>query len=116
MEEFLRLTTELKNNILEDSIDRYLNGKKYDRKNHDDFEEIKEITIPLFERIEKWETDAQSIVHQIPLFPNQIENTKDNLEILMLHSFFHDVRKKRFMELYHSVLYNLDIILDQTNK
>ncbi|WP_188205987.1 DUF1798 family protein [Alkalibacillus aidingensis] len=113
MNEFMQLTVELREEILEGCLDRYEHGQKYDRKNYDHFYYIKEETKPLFEKIETWEEDAQAIVHKLPIFPNQIQNTKDNLEIMILHSYFHDVRKKRFMELYHSVMYNLDIVLNQ---
>ncbi|WP_017187406.1 DUF1798 family protein, partial [Alkalibacillus haloalkaliphilus] len=76
------------------------------------FNQVKAETLPLFEKIEKWEEEAQAIVHKIAIFPNQIKNTKDNLEIMILHSYFHDVRKKRFMELYQSVMYNLDLVIN----
>ncbi|WP_343782660.1 DUF1798 family protein [Alkalibacillus silvisoli] len=112
MQEFMQLTTDLRNNVLEDCLRRYEHGRKFDRKNYDDFNYIKHETLPQFEKIEKWEEDANTVVHMIALFPNQIKNTKDNLEIMILHSYFHDVRKKRFMELYQSVMYNLDLILN----
>ncbi|TFB23998.1 DUF1798 family protein [Filobacillus milosensis] len=114
MNEFLRLTEDILKNDLETLYDKYMNGRKFDRKNYDDFNLMKEETSPIFDKIEQWEQDANAIVHKLPLFPNQIKNTKDNLEIMILHSYFHDVRKKRFMELYQSVKYNLNIIMDET--
>ncbi|GEN45119.1 hypothetical protein AHA02nite_08950 [Alkalibacillus haloalkaliphilus] len=112
MQQFMQLTNEVRNVILEDCLNRYEHGKKFDRKNYDDFNQVKAETLPLFEKIEKWEEEAQAIVHKIAIFPNQIQNTKDNLEIMILHSYFHDVRKKRFMELYQSVMYNLDLVIN----
>ena len=113
MEEFIAVTKDLKENLLEDLFYKYTEGRKFNRKDYDDFAIVKKESYPLFDQIEKWETEAQAIVHKLPIFPNQITNTKDNLEIMILHSYFHDVRRKRFMELYHSVLYNFDLVLDQ---
>ncbi|WP_027963343.1 DUF1798 family protein [Halalkalibacillus halophilus] len=112
MDPFIELSKYLRHTILEDCLYQYMEGRKHVRKDYDDFNLVKEETKPMFEAIEKWEEDAQAIVHRLPIFPNQIQNTKDNLEIMILHSFFHDVKKKRFMELYHSVMYNLDIVLN----
>lgn len=112
MNEFLQLTKEIKEKIVVDVYDRYLNGRKFDRKNYDDFYQMKEETKPIFDKIDVWGELANKHVHQLPIFPNQIKNTVDNLEIMVLHSYFHDVRKKRFMELHQSVLYNLDLILN----
>ncbi len=112
MEEFIAFTKDLKENLLENLLHQYSEGRKFNRKDYDDFAIVKKETYPLFEQIEKWETDAHALVHKLPIFPNQITNTKDNLEIMILHSYFHDVRRKRFMELYHSVLYNFDLVLN----
>ncbi|MGP4071910.1 DUF1798 family protein [Piscibacillus sp. B03] len=112
MEEFLRLTKEITYQDLEAIHHRYFNERKFDRKNYDDFNLMKKEATPIFEKIEKWEEDANKVVHLIPIFPNQIKNTKDNLEIMILHSYFNDVRKKRFVELYQSVKYNMNLILE----
>ncbi|WP_054753104.1 DUF1798 family protein [Piscibacillus salipiscarius] len=109
----MRLTRELKDQDVEEIHDRYFYDRKFDRKNYDDFNLMKEEATPIFEKIEKWEDDANDLVHKLPIFPNQIKNTKDNLEIMILHSYFNDVRKKRFVELYQSVKYNLNLILDE---
>ncbi|WP_411953300.1 DUF1798 family protein [Alkalibacillus sp. S2W] len=115
MQAFIDLTKELRHQLLENCFDRYENGYKFNRKIYDEFYQVKNESLNQFEKIEKWEEDANAIVHQIPLFPNQIKNTKDNLEIMILHSYFHDVRKKRFMELYQSVMYNLDLVLNDVS-
>ncbi|RPF55803.1 DUF1798 family protein [Aquisalibacillus elongatus] len=113
MDAFLQLTDEILNHDLERIHHRYFYERKFDRKIYDDFNQMKEEANPVFDKIERWETDANELVHKLPLFPNQIKNTKDNLEIMVLHSYFNDVRKKRFVELYQSVKYNLDIIMDE---
>ena len=115
MKEFIELTIQFRNNDVDEIYDRYVNGRKFDRKNYDDFYLMKEGTKDIFKRIDLWGEMANKYVHRIPLFPNQIKNTVDNLEIMVLHSYFHDVRKKRFMELHQSVLYNLDLILNDQN-
>ncbi|MGM8213939.1 DUF1798 family protein [Bacillaceae bacterium W0354] len=112
LDEFLRLTYEFKDKIITKIYDQYFNGRKFDRKNYDDFYQMKNETKELFDKIDLWDEMANKNVHRIPLFPNQIKNTVDNLEIMVLHSYFHDVRKKRFIELHQSVLYNLDLILN----
>ncbi|MET3682302.1 hypothetical protein ABID56_000381 [Alkalibacillus flavidus] len=115
MDSFIELTKQLRFQLLEDCLKRYEDGYKFNRKIYDEFYQVKDESLSQFEQIEQWEDDANAVVHRIPLFPNQIKNTKDNLEIMILHSYFHDVRKKRFMELYQSVMYNLDLILNDAH-
>ncbi|WP_202406221.1 DUF1798 family protein [Pontibacillus yanchengensis] len=96
--------------------DRFLaSDKPADKKDRALFEQVKEETSPLFTLIQEWYDEAEQYVKMNPgskVFPIQLENTKDNFELLVLHSYYIDVPKKRFMELYNSVHYVLDQLLD----
>jgi hypothetical protein len=93
--------------ILDAGLARYENGDPVDKKDREAFENIREITQPIFKVIDTWEELTLATIHELPVMPNQVQNTKDNMELLLLHSFYHDVKRKRFMELYHSIDYVL---------
>ena len=112
MESFMELTKQIKYEFLEELLSYYESEHTFDRKNHDHFAQVKQLATPWFELIEIWEDKGNEIVHKIPVFPNQLKNTKDNMEIMILHSLFQDVRRKRYMELYHSCHYVFDLILE----
>ncbi|WP_093133226.1 DUF1798 family protein [Salinibacillus kushneri] len=99
-------------NLLEKSLKRYEAGNKVDRKDLDEFERVKEETAPIFELITEWEQEVTENMANLNVMPNQVENTKDNMELLLLHSYYIDVRRKRFMELYHSIDYIMNRILN----
>lgn len=88
-----------------------------DKKDRHVFENIRLETKPTFTKIDAWEKEANAQVSKYKkLFPNQIKNTKDNLELVLLHSFYIDVKRKRYMELYQSILYVFNEILEQENE
>jgi hypothetical protein len=93
--------------ILEAGLARYENGNPVDKKDREAFFNIREKTKPIFQLIDRWEELTLATIHELPVMPNQVQNTKDNMELLLLHSFYHDVKRKRFMELYHSIDYVL---------
>lgn len=74
------------------------------------FSVVKEETTPIFKLLEIWEESATSFVqdHKLKVFFPQIIATKENIEVLMLHSYYKDLRKRLYMERYNSVLYVLD--------
>ncbi|WP_186577769.1 DUF1798 family protein [Aquibacillus kalidii] len=102
--------------IVEALKHRYLtNEKPENKKDRQFFEYVKGETAPIFEKIQKWEQDALTFVkkREVAVHPQQIESTKENLNLLLMHSYYIDARKRRYMELYQSVHYVFDAILDQ---
>lgn len=70
-------------------------------------------TKAIYELLESWEINALQVVkeQQINVHPHQIRSTKENMELLILHSYYVDARRKRYMELNHSSHYIFDQLL-----
>ncbi len=106
---------EVKKN-LDQLKDLFLQSEKPpDRKDRELFEKVKKESKPLFELNEKWADLAEEYTYKVEnsvVYPLQIKNTKENFELVVLHSYYIDVPKKRYMELYNSIHYVLDQLLD----
>ncbi|MGP4067849.1 YppE family protein [Halobacillus sp. B29] len=88
-----------------------------DKKNHAFFEKVKKETSPMFDLNSRWSEEAEEYVKNrgASVHPNQIKSTNENIEMIILHSYYVDVHRKRFKELYQSVHYVLDMILSDIN-
>lgn len=77
------------------------------------FLQMKESTAPIYDLLEKWEEQALEFVktRKVNVHPHQILSTKENIELLILHSYYVDIRRKRYMELNHSSHYIFDQLL-----
>ncbi|MUV39807.1 hypothetical protein JNUCC1_03691 [Lentibacillus sp. JNUCC-1] len=77
------------------------------------FLHMKEETAPVYEELAQWEERVLDVVKEqrINLHPQQITSTKENMELVILHSYYIDAREKRYMELYKSILYIFDQLL-----
>lgn len=77
------------------------------------FLEMKVATEPIYSLLEKWETTALDIIknQQITVHPHQIASTRENMELIILHSYYVDARRKRYMELNHSSHFIFDQLL-----
>ncbi|WP_226034724.1 DUF1798 family protein [Aquibacillus saliphilus] len=96
----------------------YLNNDKPEnKKDRDLFTFIKQQTTPVYHLIQEWEVEATSFVKQrdVSVHPQQVVSTSENMELLLMHSYYIDVKKKRYMELNHSVLYVFDLLLNDIN-
>jgi hypothetical protein len=89
------------------------NNPPEDRRDKVFFESVKEKTLPVYELLEKWEKLALEIIKEskISVHPNQIVSTRENMELLLMHSYFVDVRRRRYMELNQSIIYVFDQLL-----
>ncbi|WP_163537623.1 DUF1798 family protein [Gracilibacillus sp. YIM 98692] len=110
--------------LLNTSINKLTNSleylKKYylehekpeNKKDPEFFQFVREQTEPIFEIIDQWYEAAISFVQNrnVYVHPQQIESTAENLKLILLHSYYIDVRRKRYMELYKSVLYVFDLL------
>lgn len=79
------------------------------------FLNMKEETAPIYELLEEWEQSALSFVQnrRVNVHPQQIISTKENIELILLHSYYIDIRKRRYMEFNQSSHYILDQILSE---
>lgn len=77
------------------------------------FLKVKESTQPIYDLLKEWETTALDFAKQrkVTIHPHQIISTKENMELLILHSYYVDTRRKRYMELNHSSHYIFDQLL-----
>ncbi|MBM7598395.1 hypothetical protein JOC34_000752 [Virgibacillus halotolerans] len=77
------------------------------------FLKVKEETLPIYELLEEWEASALNIVKErkADIHPHQITSTRENMELLLMHSYYIDVRRKRYMELHNSIQYIFDQLL-----
>ncbi len=73
---------------------------------------VKENTEPVFETIDQWYEEALNFVknRNVNVHPQQVESTAENIKLLLLHSYYVDVRRKRYMELHQSVMYVFDLL------
>ncbi|MDC3415338.1 DUF1798 family protein [Aquibacillus salsiterrae] len=110
--DFLALTNELERTFAQ-LKDKYLTSEKpLDKRDQAFFNYVKEETTPLYKMIQQWETLAETFVkrREVGVHPQQVVSTKENLELLLLHSYYIDVKRKRYMELYQSIQYVFDLL------
>lgn len=77
------------------------------------FLKMKEETAPIYQLLEQWEEEALRLIKErcMSVHPHQVMSTKENIEMILLHSYYIDVRRKRYMELQQSSQYICDQIL-----
>src|SRR5699024_1544703 len=86
------------------------NSPPENRRDKQSFSMVKEETTPIYHMLDRWETMGLEAVkkREINVHPHQISSTKENMELLLMHSYYIDARKKRYMELNKSVKYIFD--------
>lgn len=113
-----QLTIELKKD-LKLLKERYETGEKpKDKRSWDFFQFVKEETTPIYDKIQLWEEKANSFVKQreVSVHPQQVASTRDNMEILLLNSYYLDVKRGRYMDLHQSVMYVFDALIEDIEK
>ncbi|UJL48064.1 DUF1798 family protein [Virgibacillus sp. NKC19-16] len=89
------------------------NAPPENKKDRQLFQKVKEETLPIYELLSTWEEDALKLIKErkINVHPQQITSTRENMELLLMHSYYIDVKRKRFMELNNSIHYIFDQLL-----
>lgn len=69
----------------------------------------------IFDTLTEWETDALDYVklNKSKVTFQQIIATKENIELIILHSYYKDIRKRRYMEYYTSSLLVLKLLSNE---
>ena len=82
------------------------------------FSFVKQSTDSLFELVNNWYNEATIFVknREVLVHPQQIESTEENIKLLLLHSYYIDTPKSRYMELYQSVLYVFGLLKKDVKK
>ncbi|GAB4073609.1 hypothetical protein GCM10028778_11120 [Barrientosiimonas marina] len=82
------------------------------------FEMVKKRTEPVYALLAEWEENALRAVKErkINMHPQQVSSTRENMELLLLNSYYVDVRRKQYMEFHHSIQFILDQLLNELKK
>lgn len=107
------LTIELKRHLQVFKSNYEENDPPENKKDMAFFNDVKSKTEPVYAMLETWETDALDLVKQrkVNVHPHQITSTRENMDLLLMHSYYIDIKRKRYMELNHSVLFIFDQLL-----
>lgn len=113
--ELKKQTEQLKEHLsnLKDKFEK--NTPPENRRDKPFFLKAKAETLPLYQLLESWEEAALQRVKErkVNVHPHQITSTKENMELLLMHSYYIDVKRKRYMELHNSIQYILDQLLKE---
>lgn len=109
-----KLTNELYR-LIRELKERFENSEPPESlRDHAFFNKMKSETEPIYNMLEEWETESLFFVKEkkLRIHPHQVVSTSENYQLLLMHSYYIDVREKRYMELYYSVTYIFDILLE----
>ncbi|UFU01268.1 YppE family protein [Radiobacillus kanasensis] len=117
----LQDSIEILKHDLQQLLDYYLTHEKpEDKRDRSFFEYVRKETTPIYNKIKGWEEEALDFVknRDVRVHPQQVASTAENLELILMHSYYVDVRKKRYMELYKSIEYVFELLMEdlQTQK
>ena len=102
MNQLIERTNQLLTNL--DELFDVFNDEQEPSKDKAFFHYVERETTPIFETIEEWEELAEQAIRQnkVTLQQAQITSTKDSLKALILHSYYKDVRRRRYMDINKS--------------
>lgn len=106
MENIIAYTSSLLEEI-ERCHERFMTGEKPE-KDRDFFLYVKKEADIVFSILDQWIDESRKLIEKgelTVLHPQQIDATKENMESLVLHSYYKDTRKRRFVEIYKSCYY-----------
>src|SRR5690625_1933742 len=77
------------------------------------FYEMKKETKPIYKLLKEWKHKKLNYIanNKSRLFPQQIAATIDNIEMIILHSYYIDIRRRFYMEYFNSTIYILEQLL-----
>lgn len=77
------------------------------------FMKMKQKTTAIYELLEAWETHALKLIQagQLNIIPQQIIAAKENIELIIPHSYYKDIRRRRYMEYNRSCHYIFNQLL-----
>ena len=113
----LHKTTEQLINELNYLKDIFLNDTSVEE-NRKYFFYVKKQTTHVFDLLQSWEDMTMSHIKDryiLSVHLKQVIATKENMELLLLHSYYKDLRKRRYMEYYRSCLYVFNQLLEETS-
>ncbi|WP_245840294.1 DUF1798 family protein [Terribacillus saccharophilus] len=110
-------TLQIYNKQLSDLIvqlkERFLNHEPPSEK-HDKafFEMVKKETEPMYQLLQEWHQAAADFVQQreISVHPQQVQSTEENVHLVILHSYYIDIRPERYMDYHQSIGYVIQLL------
>lgn len=115
IQDIVSLTKDLLEKI-EASILRLKSIKEMEEYDPDFFGEVKPYADKVHITLDTWrELTLEWIKEEKPkyLYQLQIDTAIENIELLVVQSFYKDTREKRAKEMYQSIVYTLTAILDK---
>src|SRR5690625_1310130 len=115
----LKYQTEQQKKHVSDLKTKYkTNAPPENKKDKQFFLQMKEETAPIYQLLAQWEESALKSVKErdVHVHPQQITSTRENMELMLLHSYYIDAKKKRFMELHNSIIYVFDQLLREIER
>lgn len=105
MTQFERITKDLMNVL--PSLEAIYRDEKEVERSRSYFSHVKSETETLFNLIDTWEEEATILVEnkELSIFKEQITATKENMQALIMHSYYKDVRKRQYMEIIQACDY-----------
>ncbi|WP_164218882.1 DUF1798 family protein [Virgibacillus sp. YIM 98842] len=111
-------TEQLKRHVSDLKTRYKTNAPPENKKDKQYFLQVKEETAPIFQLLEEWEKNALKLVKErkVNVHPQQVTSTRENMELMLMHSYYIDAKEKRFMELHNSILYIFDQLLREIER
>jgi hypothetical protein len=83
-----------------------------DKKDKEFFERVKRETKPMYDLLLQWNEAAAAFVQQreVNVHPQQIQSTEENIHLIILHSYYIDIRSERYMDYHHSIGYVIQLL------
>jgi len=114
MTNLITITKALSNYL--DTLKRMFEQSEKPKADKEFFQFVKKETVPYFDLLEKWEFQALQAIRErkSTLHSQQITSTKENMETLILHSYYIDVRKRNYMEINKSCHYIFNQVIKES--
>ncbi len=99
---------------LDKGYQRFMENERPER-NRTLFEMVKQQVDPVLDTLDAWELEALHMIQtkEISLHPKQVDATCENMKAFLMHSFYKDTRKRKFIEIYKSCTYIFSHILKE---
>ncbi|MFB1098805.1 DUF1798 family protein [Terribacillus sp. JSM ZJ617] len=76
------------------------------------FEMVKKETEPMYLLLRKWHQAAEEFVQQreVSVHPQQVKSTEENVHLIILHSYYIDIKSERYMDYHQSIGYVIQLL------
>lgn len=93
----------------------YEQSEKPDHNNKVFFEKVRSEILPYYDLLDEWDEQTKELIKQgeVKLHPQQVDATSKSLRALALHSYYIDIRKKRYMNIKKSIDYVFQLLLKE---